>query len=95
MPQPQPDPHAEQERLFRRRFGQRLRALRLERGLNQDEFAHLAKLHRSHIGLLENGQRDPQLTTLYRLAAALGITPAQLLDIPLEPPGEGGAAAKP
>lgn len=71
----------EQEQAFRRRFGERLRQLRLERGLNQDEFASRARLHRSHVGLLENGRRDAQLTTLYRLSRALGVTPSELLDV--------------
>ena len=79
---------AEQEQRLRRRLGEHIRALRLESGLNQDEFAHRAGLHRSHIGLVENGRRDPQLTTLFRIAAALGLTPTQLLDIPEESPGE-------
>ena len=83
----------EQERRFRRRLGERIRALRLESGLNQDELAHRAGLHRSHIGLVENGLRDPQLATIYRLAVAFRLTPAQLLDIPLESSGEESASS--
>lgn len=77
----QPQDSVEQQELeFRRQFGLHLRRLRLETGLNQDEFAARARIHRSHIGLLENGRRDPQLTTILRVAKALGLTPAQLLD---------------
>lgn len=82
MPAPKVDPLSDQERLFRLRFGERIRALRREQGLNQDELAHRAGLHRSHIGLIENARRDAQLSTIYRLAVALALTPAQLLDIP-------------
>lgn len=84
MPERKPVPFHEQEQLFRQQLGERLRKLRLERGLNQDELAHRAHLHRSHVGLLENARRDPQLTTLYRLARALEVTPAELLDLERE-----------
>ena len=70
----------QQELEFRNQFGAHLRRLRLATGLNQDEFAARAKIHRSYVGLLENGRRNPQLTTLYRVAKALGLTPAELLD---------------
>lgn len=85
---------ADQVRRFRRRLGERIRALRLESGLNQDELAHRAGLHRSHIGLVENGLRDPQLATIYRIAAAFRLTPAQLLDIPQESQGEGSSSSR-
>lgn len=82
MASPEPDPLAEPALRFRQRLGDHIRAVRLARGLNQDELAFRAGLHRSHITLLEKGRRDPQLATLYRIATALALTPSQLLDIP-------------
>lgn len=74
------DSHLDAEEQLRIRFGQRIRELRLAKGLNQDEFAFKARLHRSHIGFLENGKRDPQLTTIYRLSVALDVDLPTLLE---------------
>ena len=85
MSAPQPsNPRAQADHVIRQRFGERLRELRLERHVNQDELAHRAGLHRSHIGLLENGKRDAQLTTVFRLASALEVPPSQLLDFTVD-----------
>lgn len=39
-----------------------------------------ASLHRTEIGLLERGARIPRIDTLAKLAGALGVPPADLLD---------------
>lgn len=79
MPRARTRDTEELELRVREALGRRLRALRQDRGLNQDDFADELDLHRSHVGLLENGKLDPRLSTLTRVAARLGITPAQLL----------------
>jgi transcriptional regulator with XRE-family HTH domain len=60
------------------RFGHRLRQLREAKGWSQEEMATRAKLHRTHISLIETAKRSVQLDTVERLAAALGIPPADL-----------------
>ena len=62
------------------RFGERLRALRGERGMAQERLAELAGLHRAYISGVEMGRRNISLWTLHRLANALGITSAELMD---------------
>jgi DNA-binding XRE family transcriptional regulator len=47
--------------------------VRATRVLTQDELGHAAKLHRTHIGFLEQGRRDPSLSTLLILAETLEI----------------------
>lgn len=37
-------------------------------------------MHLSAISRLERGLRDPQLTTIARLAGALGVTPSELIE---------------
>ncbi len=61
-------------------FGEAVRQLRRERGLSQDEFASVADLHRTYVGGIERGERNPTLTSIHRIAAALGVTPAILLE---------------
>jgi transcriptional regulator with XRE-family HTH domain len=61
-------------------FGRRLRALRKERGVSQEDFALRTGLHATAVGRLERGARDPRLATILRLAEGLGIPPGALLD---------------
>ncbi|MBZ9752492.1 helix-turn-helix transcriptional regulator [Deinococcus sp. HMF7604] len=68
---------AHTERL--RAIGLRLQAARLRLGLNQDDFADRAGVHRSYVGMLENGKKDLRLSMLYRLAEATELTVAELL----------------
>jgi len=70
---------AERERLLQA-FGERLRAARERRGLSQEALAHPANVHRTHIGALEQGQRDPHLSMLLILTDALTVPPGDLFD---------------
>ena len=60
-------------------FGQRLRMLRMERGLTQQELGERAGMDRTFVGLLERGQRGCNIERLESLASALGVQPADLL----------------
>jgi transcriptional regulator with XRE-family HTH domain len=61
-------------------FGQRLRALRLERRLNQKELAAAAGIDVTYLSKLENARMDPPAEeTIRRLAAALDVEPTELL----------------
>jgi transcriptional regulator with XRE-family HTH domain len=62
------------------RFGRNLAAQREKAGLSQEELADRAQMHRTAISLSETGKRMPRLDTLLKLAAALGISAATLLD---------------
>jgi len=60
-------------------FGARVRELREDRGLSQEALADAAELHRTHISLIERGQRSVRLETIERLAIAFGVQPSELL----------------
>lgn len=60
-------------------FGLVLRRVRTERGMTQEQLAHVSGLHRTEISLLERGQRKPLLETIVALCRGLGMTPAELL----------------
>lgn len=64
---------------YRFRFGDRIRALREERNLSQEALADLAGLHRTHISLIERGQRSVRLETIECLAKAMRVQPADLM----------------
>jgi transcriptional regulator with XRE-family HTH domain len=59
-------------------FGERMRALRLEAGLSQEQLATKAGIHRTYIGGVERGERNLSLLNIMRIADALGVPPASL-----------------
>lgn len=62
-----------------------LKAWREKRGLSVRKLGELSGVHYVSIVKLENGRLDPQLSTAMKLAAALGISLAQLVEIPPKP----------
>ena len=64
-------------------FGAHLKALRLERGLSQAEFAYNGSFNRNYIGMVERGERNPSLKTLCRIADALGVSLSELFNFQL------------
>ncbi len=62
-----------------RQVGIRLKRVRETKGLSQTTLARRAKLSREHIVRLEGGRYDPTVTTLTKLAKALGVPITDLL----------------
>lgn len=60
-------------------FGVVLRRLRLEAGLTQEQLGFEADLRRTYVSILELGQQQPTLTTIFKLAQALGRSAADLV----------------
>jgi transcriptional regulator with XRE-family HTH domain len=54
-------------------FGHRLRELRNQRSVSQDDLARATDVHPTAIGRLERGSREPRLTTSLRLARGLDV----------------------
>ena len=60
-------------------FGGRLADLREKAGLTQEQLAHDAGVERAYISSAETGRRNATLTTVYKLASALGVDPGDLI----------------
>jgi transcriptional regulator with XRE-family HTH domain len=60
-------------------FGQVLRMHRLAAGLSQEQLGLESGVQRNFISLIETGQNQPTITTIFKLAAALNIKPSQLV----------------
>jgi transcriptional regulator with XRE-family HTH domain len=69
-------------------FGKVLKEQRELKKLSQEKLAELCDLDRTYISLLERGLRQPTISTLFKIANALNITPSELikkLEIQLNP----------
>lgn len=62
-------------------FGARLKAIREKKKLSLKKTDAQSELDSSNIFKYESGRRDPQLTTIIKLAQALKIHPRDLFDI--------------
>jgi transcriptional regulator with XRE-family HTH domain len=60
-------------------LGRRIRQLRRQERISQEELAARADLHRNYIGSIERGERDVGVSSLARIAFALGISLAELM----------------
>ena len=65
---------------IQRRLGQRIRELRIKQGFDsQDAFSEFLGVHRTVVGFWETGRKDLRLSTIIRVAEALGVTLSELL----------------
>lgn len=63
-----------------RRFGVRLRELRLKARLSQEDLALEAGLDRTYVSSVERGERNISIQNIAKLAKALRVRAARLLD---------------
>ena len=63
---------------IRKRFGDRIRQLRNDRGWSKEELADRAGLHRTYIGSIERGEQNLSLVNIERLSVTLGVSLAEL-----------------
>jgi len=60
-------------------FGKVLRTLRENNNLSQEKLAEYCDLDRTYISLLERGLRQPTISTIFKIADALDISPSELV----------------
>lgn len=61
------------------KFGDRVREIRTQRGLSQEQLAHLADVHRTYIGMIERAEKNITLININKIAEALGVDLKELL----------------
>jgi len=62
-------------------FGRVLRTVRREVGLTQEQLALAADIDRTFVSLIERGERQPTVRVLFKLAAALHVPAARLIQM--------------
>lgn len=55
------------------KFGKKIRLLRKERQLSQEELSFRAGLHRTYIGMIERGEKNITLSNIEKIAKSLNI----------------------
>jgi len=61
-------------------LGKNLRAARKKLDLSQSEVSQRSGVEQGEVSRIERGIRDPQVSTLEKLAAAVEVPPGRLLD---------------
>lgn len=64
---------------LKKQLGVRIRTLREERHITQEELAERVGFHPTYVAKLEAGERAPSFESLFRFANALGVKPADLM----------------
>jgi transcriptional regulator with XRE-family HTH domain len=64
----------------KKQMGARIRKLRESQAMTQATLAQKAKITREYVNKLESGRYDPTMGVVQRLARALGVPVAELLE---------------
>jgi transcriptional regulator with XRE-family HTH domain len=62
------------------KFGEKIREIRIEKGLSQEQLAHLADVHRTYIGMIERAEKNITLINIEKIAKSLNIEISQLFN---------------
>jgi transcriptional regulator with XRE-family HTH domain len=68
-----------QDEVILETFGKAVAAHRRELGLSQESLAERSGLHRTYIGSVERGERNPTLKSIVKIARALGVDSGDLV----------------
>lgn len=66
---------------IKKKFGSKMRQIRKQKKISQEELAFRANLHRTYISDIERGQRNVSLENIEKIAKALNIGVSELLAI--------------
>ena len=64
---------------IQKKFGEKLKEIRIQKGLSQEKLAFKSGLHRTYISDIERGARNVSLVNIEKIAKALGISNSELL----------------
>ena len=67
---------------LQKKIGQRIIALRSQKGWSQSDLARACNKDRQAIEKIENGKVNPTVFSLYEIAGALEISLSKLVDMP-------------
>jgi len=56
-----------------KKFGEKVREIRKDKEMSQEELAYKANLHRTYIGMIERAEKNITLVNIEKIATALGV----------------------
>ena len=69
-----------QKLIVHQKIAEKIRRIRKERNISQEELAFKAGLNRAYVGYIERGERKPSVDTLAKLARALKVKLSEFLE---------------
>lgn len=61
------------------KLGQNLKRIRIEKGISQNKIARTLGIDRAFISNIENGKTNPTLSTIAKIAKAIGVSVGELM----------------
>lgn len=65
---------------FTGKIAKRVKELRNQKKISQEELAHQAQLYRTYINHIESGRYSPSAYVLYKISQALGVKLSKFFD---------------
>ena len=65
-----------------KKFGERLREIRLSKNITQEQLEHSTGFDLSQIGRIERGVINTSISHVFKLAECLGVAPSELFTFP-------------
>ena len=65
---------------IKKKFGKKVKLLRIEKGWSQEKLALTADLDRTYIPSIEAGKRNASLLTIEKIAKGFGLSVSELLN---------------
>lgn len=62
-------------------IGKTIKALRIKRGLSQEDLAGLCEVDRSYISMIEVGRNEPSVSKIFELCIGLNIKPSSFFHL--------------
>ncbi len=64
---------------FRKKLGERIRSVRLKKGITLEKVAYGAEISKGNLSEIETGLRDPRFATLKAISSCIGISLSELI----------------
>ncbi|GBF73427.1 hypothetical protein PA598K_01716 [Paenibacillus sp. 598K] len=62
-------------------IGKTVKAIRIKKGLSQEDLAHECNVDRSYISMIEVGRNEPSITKIFDLCKGLNIKPSDFIKL--------------
>jgi transcriptional regulator with XRE-family HTH domain len=63
---------------FQKELGRRIATVRKKKGFTQEQLAEMIDVHRTYIGFIEQGVRNPSIGNIHKIADTLKVTLREL-----------------